>query len=60
MDVFKKDKNNLCNKMSFTQFVDDIELLTGKKQNKVKLNYKLLSREDMHIGNYTYSLKELV
>jgi len=53
MLIVKKDKSNHHKTISFNQFVDELEA-TGKKQNRLKLNYRLLSNEDIYYNEFTY------
>ena len=55
MLITKHNNNSNHNKtISFTQLVNDLELFTGKKQNRIKLNYRLLNNENIYCNNFTY------
>jgi len=46
MQIKKYNNNsNRSQTISFTQLINDLELFTGKKQNRIKLNYRLLNKE---------------
>lgn len=53
MLITKKDKSNHHKTISFNQLVGELEA-TGKKQNRVKLNYRLLSNKDIYLNEFTY------
>lgn len=53
MLIVKKDKSNHHKTISFDQLVDELEA-TGKKQNRLKLNYRLLNNEDIYLNEFTY------
>ena len=53
MLIVKKDKSHHHKTISFNQFVGELEA-TGQKQNRVKLNYRLLSNEDIYFNEITY------
>ena len=53
MLIVKKDKSNHHKTISFDQLVDELEA-TGKKQNRLKLNYRLLGNEDIYFNEFTY------
>ena len=40
--------------INFTQLVNELELFTGRKQNRINLNYRLLSNENIYCNNFTY------
>ncbi len=53
MLIVKKDKSNHHKTISFNQLVDELEA-TGQKQNRPKLNYRLLNNEDIFFNEFTY------
>jgi hypothetical protein len=58
MNIIKKDNYAPfnCKEITFNDLVNDLEL-TGKKQNRIRLNYKLLNKERICTTQFTYSLK---
>jgi len=58
MQIKKYNNNsNHSQTISFTQLVKDLELFTGKKQNRIKLNYRLLNNECIKINDNEYFKK---
>jgi len=58
MQIKKYDNNsNRYQTISFTQLINDLELFTGKKQNRIKLNYRLLNNECIKINDNEYFKK---
>jgi len=55
MLITKYDNNsNHTHTIKFNQLIDDLELFTGRKQNRIKLNYRLLSNESIYCNDFTY------
>ena len=54
MLITKKNNSNIHKTINFNQLVNDLELFTGKKQNRIKLNYRLLSNENIYCNDFTY------
>ncbi len=55
MLITKRNNNsNHTKTISFVQLIDDLELFTGRKQNRLKLNYRLLSNESIYCNDFTY------
>ena len=55
MQITKHNNNsNRYKIINFTQLIDDLELSTGKKQNRISLNYRLLNNESIINNNHTY------
>jgi len=58
MQIKKYNNNsNHSQTISFMQLINDLELFTGKKQNRIKLNYRLLNNECIKINNNEYFKK---
>ena len=58
MLITKHDNNSNKHKtINFTQLVNDLELFTGRKQNRINLNYRLLNHESIFVNDFTYFLK---
>lgn len=58
MKISKLNNNsNHYNTINFDQLVNDLELSTGKKQDRISLNYRLLSHENIYNNNFTYFIK---
>jgi len=55
MLITKHDNNSNKHKtINFTQLVNDLELFTGRKQNRINLNYRLLNNENIYCNDFTY------
>ena len=55
MLITKYDNNsNHSHTIKFKQLVNDLELFTGRKQNRIKLNYRLLNNENIYLNEFTY------
>ena len=55
MLITKHDNNSNHHKtINFIQLVKDLELFTGKAQNRIQLNYRLLNNENIYINDFTY------
>jgi len=55
MLITKRNNNsNHIHTISFTQLINDLELFTGRKQNRIKLNYRLLNNENIYVNDFTY------
>lgn len=54
MLITKRDNFNHHKTIKFNQLIDDLELFTGKKQNRTKLCYRLLSNETLYCNKFTY------
>ena len=54
--LIKKHDNNSNNThtIKFKDFVSQLELLTGVKQNRISLNYRLLNNESIFVNDFTY------
>ncbi len=54
--LITKHNNNSNNThtIKFNQFVTELELFTGKKQNRINLNYRLLNNESIFVNDFTY------
>jgi len=58
MQIKKYNNNsNHSQTISFIQLINDLELFTGKKQNRIKLNYRLLNNECIKINDNEYFKK---
>ena len=58
MQITKHNNNsNRYKTINFNQLINDLELSTGKKQNRIKLNYRLLQHENIYLNDYTYFIK---
>ena len=58
MLITKKHNNsNRYNTINFNRLISELELSTGKKQNRIKLNYKLLNNESIINNDFTYFKK---
>ena len=53
----KHDNSNRYDTINFNHLISDLELSTGKKQNRIKLNYRLLNNESIINNDYTYFKK---
>lgn len=52
--------NNNSNRykiINFDRLVNDLELSTGRKQNRIKLNYRLLNHEQLYNNDFAYFIK---
>ena len=54
MLITKKNNSDYHKTINFTQLVNELELFTGKKQNRIKLNYRLLNNENIYCNDFTY------
>lgn len=55
MQITKRNNNsNHIKTILFNHLISDLELSTGRKQNRIKLNYRLLSNESIHCNDFTY------
>ena len=54
MLITKHDNSNNAHTIKFNQLVNELELYTGKKQNRIKLNYRLLNQENIYCNEFTY------
>ena len=55
MLITKHDNNSNKHKtINFTQLVNELELFTGLKQNRISLNYRLLNNENIYCNDFTY------
>ena len=54
MLITKKNNSDYHKTINFTQLVNELELFTGRKQNRIKLNYRLLSNENIYCNDFTY------
>ena len=55
--LIKKHNNNNSNNahtIKFKDFVSQLELYTGVKQNRISLNYRLLNNESIFVNDFTY------
>lgn len=58
MLITKKHNNsNSTDTINFNHLISDLELSTGKKQNRIDLNYRLLNHEQLYANDYTYFIK---
>ena len=58
MQITKHNNNsNHYKTISFIQLIRDLELFTGKKQNRIKLNYRLLNNESIKLNDNEYFKK---
>jgi len=58
MQISKHNNNsNRFKTISFIQLIKDLELFTGYKQNKTKLNYRLLNNECIKLNDNEYFKK---
>jgi len=58
MQITKKHNNsNRTKTISFNHLISDLELSTGKKQNRINLNYRLLNHENLYYNDFTYFIK---
>ena len=58
MLITKHDNNSNKHKtINFTQLVNDLELFTGQKQNRINLTHRLLNNECINIDDVTYNKK---
>lgn len=58
MQITKKHNNsNRCKTINFNHLISELELHTGKKQNRISLNYTLLNHEHIYANDYTYFIK---
>ena len=57
MLITKRSNSNKYDTIKFNDFVNDLELFTGKKYNRVKLNYRLLNNENIKINDTMYNKK---
>ena len=55
--LITKYNDNKQDTIKFTELVNDLELYTGKKCNRIKLNYRLLNNENININGFTYNKK---
>ena len=55
MLITKRNNNsNMYKTIDFLQLVRDLELFTGKKQNRINLNYRLLNNENIYCNEFSY------
>ena len=54
MLITKRNNSDYHKTINFTQLVNELELFTGKKQNRINLNYRLLSNENIYCNDFTY------
>ena len=55
MLITKRSNNSNKHKtINFNQLVNDLELFTGLKQNRISLNYRLLNNENVYCNDFTY------
>ena len=54
--LITKHNNNSNNThtIKFKDFVSQLELYTGVKQNRISLNYRLLNNESIFVNDFTY------
>ena len=57
MLIIKNGTSNKYDTIKFNDFINDLELFTGKKCNRVKLNYRLLNNENININDTIYNKK---
>jgi len=58
MQISKHNNNSNTDKtISFIQLINDLELFTGYKQNRIKLNYRLLNNECIKLNDNEYFKK---
>lgn len=58
MQISKLNNNsNRYKTINFDQLINDLELFTGKKQDRIKLNYTLLKHENIYYNEFTYFIK---
>jgi hypothetical protein len=54
MLIVKHDNSNKYDTIKFNQLINELELFTGVKQNRINLNYRLLNNESIYINDFTY------
>lgn len=55
MQITKHNNNtNISNTINFIQLIKELELSTGYKSNKRRINYRLLNNESITLNQYTY------
>ena len=57
MLITKHGNSNKYDTIKFNEFINDLELFTGKKCNRSKLNYRLLNNENIKINDTIYNKK---
>jgi hypothetical protein len=59
MDIIKKDNYAPFNesRINFIQFAREVEHYTGCKQNRSRLNFRLLDHQNIFTTEFTYFLK---
>ena len=57
MLIIKHGKSNKYDTIKFNDFINEYELFTGVKVNRVKLNYRLLNNECIKINDTIYNKK---
>ena len=57
MLIVKRSKSNKYDTIKFNDFINDLELFTGLKCNRIKLNYRLLNNENININDTMYNKK---
>ena len=58
MQITKKNNNsNRYKTINFNRLISELELSTGKKQNRINLNYRLLNHEQLYSNDFTYFIK---
>ena len=54
MLITKRNNSDYHKTINFIQLVNELELFTGRKQNRIKLNYRLLNNENIYCNDFTY------
>ncbi len=58
MQITKKHNNsNRYKTINFNHLISDLELSTGRKQNRIDINYRLLKHEQLYVNDFTYFIK---
>ena len=57
MLIIKHSKSNKYDTIKFNEFINEYELFTGLKCNRVKLNYRLLNNDTIKINDTMYNKK---
>ena len=57
MLIVKRSNSNKYDTIKFNDFINEYELFTGLKCNRVKLNYRLLNNECIIVNDTMYNKK---
>ena len=57
MLITKRSNSNKYDTIKFNEFINEYELFTGLKCNRVKLNYRLLNNECIIVNDTMYNKK---